>query len=123
MLNDSFYIVVSAENQSDFKYKTKIRLNPGHVIFKGHFPGFPILPGVASVQIVKEITENILGKSLCLLSADNIKFLLPVNPVDNPVLDIEIYITKIDLDNYKVNSTIFNTRNTPVFKLQGAIYK
>ena len=40
----------------------QIKLNPKHEIFKGHFPGKPIMPGVCMIQIIKELTERSLGR-------------------------------------------------------------
>jgi len=60
-------------NQSDYRFDLK--LNPNHEIFKGHFPEKAILPGVVMVEILKRATQNIVGKTLTMKTAKNIKFL------------------------------------------------
>ena len=35
--------------------EVKIRLNPDHEIYRAHFPGNPITPGVCIVQIISEV--------------------------------------------------------------------
>ncbi|MBQ0740088.1 3-hydroxyacyl-ACP dehydratase, partial [Aquimarina celericrescens] len=37
-----------------------ITINKNHKIFKGHFPGNPVTPGVCMIQIIKELAEGIV---------------------------------------------------------------
>ena len=59
LLND-FYTELSStfskENETGFK--SLIRLNPLHEVYKGHFPQVPVAPGVVLVQIIKESQED-----------------------------------------------------------------
>lgn len=51
--------------------------------FSGHFPGEPILPGIALIYLVKQaITEDALekGKKLQLHSLKRVRFTQPVRP-------------------------------------------
>lgn len=58
-----------------------IKLIPSCPIYKAHFPGYPITPGVTLVQIATEI----MGKQL--KGARDIKFIEPIFPsADGPVL-------------------------------------
>jgi 3-hydroxyacyl-[acyl-carrier-protein] dehydratase len=67
-----------------------IRLNPSHEIFKGHFPGNPILPGVCVVQILKEILMYQSDNKLILNYASSIKYLSYINPVVNSIINIDV---------------------------------
>lgn len=62
-----------------------IALRPDSPVYAGHFPGFPVTPGVALLTIVRELLETRLHKSLTLASADDVKFLRPLTPDNNPV--------------------------------------
>ena len=84
---------------TEFQYKEQevksiVELNKDHEIFKGHFPGNPVTPGVCMLQIIKELTEQALGKSLLLTVASNIKFMAIINPNLNPTLSLLISITE-----------------------------
>jgi len=68
-------------------------LKSDHAVFSGHFPGNPILPGVCTVQIIKEILEKALEGSLLLTSAGMIKYLGFVNPLKAPELSFDLTIT------------------------------
>jgi len=65
-------------------------MNRDHPIFEGHFPGNPILPGVCTVQIVKELLEMEVKKELMLKKAGNIKYLGFINPLATPEVHFQL---------------------------------
>lgn len=67
-----------------------IKLNPNHKVYKGHFPNQPVVPGVIQLQIVKEILENHLSKNLFMSNITQVKYLVPITPVEVPELHISI---------------------------------
>lgn len=73
-------------------FMAEIELDPNHALFAGHFPGNPILPGVCTVQIIKELAEQSVQKSLRMTKAGNIKYLGFVNPVTMPLLTFQAQI-------------------------------
>lgn len=87
-LNDFFYIVNSEESTAGLKIR--IRLNPDHAIFAGHFPGNPVTPGVMELQIVKELLEQKHARQLQMLSMPRCKYLNILNPVQFPEFDVNI---------------------------------
>jgi len=78
------------------KVISKIKLNPTHKIFSGHFPNNPITPGVVLVQIVKEILEKFYNKELLLLKMSRCKFLKILNPNEIPIITIHINISVME---------------------------
>ncbi|MBD79167.1 MAG: 3-hydroxyacyl-ACP dehydratase [Crocinitomicaceae bacterium] len=103
MLLKNFYSVLHKESLQDGKASWQIELNPSHEIFKGHFPGNPITPGVSMIQTIKEISQELLEKKLFLESADNVKFMAIINPETDPILDMEISIEQRE-DKYKIKN-------------------
>jgi len=65
------------------EFSVRIKLNPDHSIFKGHFPGQPVVPGVSYIEMIREIMEAVIKKKLYLKEASNIKFLSITNPLIN----------------------------------------
>ena len=61
-----------------------IRLQPDHTIYKAHFPGEPITPGVCVIQIAKELLEDYLQRPLAIKAVKNVKFLAVVSPLQHP---------------------------------------
>lgn len=88
VLND-FYTVTDTAEDEEGKYVSSIKLNKDHDIFKGHFPGNPITPGVCMMQIIKELTQSILGYKVFMNAASNVKFMATINPEETPEVRIE----------------------------------
>ena len=87
----------------DLKVKAFITINKNHEIFKGHFPGNPITPGVCMMQIIKELTQEVVNKKLFMESSSNVKFTAIINPEINPDLLVSLDITETD-GVYKVKN-------------------
>ncbi len=118
MLLKNFYTIVELDSSNKENVKAIIDLNKNHEIYKGHFPGNPIVPGVCLTQLIKEIMENVENTELILVYADNIKFMAIVNPEINNRLQIDLKV-KYDTEQnlIKVNSvTHFNDQVFYKFK-------
>lgn len=110
MLLADFYTIQKIEEVDAGKYNALIHLNKEHAIFKGHFPNNPVLPGVCTMQIIKELTETIVQQPLMLSRAINVKFMALINPEVNPVLRLELTVEKLESGEVKVkNSTYFDS--------------
>ncbi|PBJ12654.1 3-hydroxyacyl-ACP dehydratase [Flavobacterium sp. ACN6] len=121
MILKDFYKIQSEEKISDSKYSITILINEKHEVFKGHFPGNPIMPGVCMIQIIKELTESITKSSLMIQSLANVKFMALINPEVTPELRLELDITTTEDNLVKVkNTTYFN--DTTALKLSN-VYK
>lgn len=59
-----------------------VSLNAGCFIYKAHFPGNPITPGVCIVQIAKELLEEVVSMPLEISEVKDVKFLSILSPVD-----------------------------------------
>ncbi|MTH17806.1 3-hydroxyacyl-ACP dehydratase [Flavobacterium sp. LC2016-01] len=121
MVLKDFYNVLSEEKTTDSKYTITILVNEKHEVFKGHFPGNPIMPGVCMIQIIKELTEKITQETLMIQTLANVKFMALINPEVNPELRLELDITTTEDNLVKVkNTTYFN--DTVALKLSN-VYK
>jgi len=58
-------------------------------VFKGHFPGLPIIPGVVQVRMAQHVLSKALGKPLQLTEAKKVKFLSLGKPNMELTLDLE----------------------------------
>jgi 3-hydroxyacyl-[acyl-carrier-protein] dehydratase len=121
MVLKDFYKVLSEEKITDSKYTITILVNEKHDVFKGHFPGNPIMPGVCMIQIIKELTEKITESTLMIQTLSNVKFMALINPEATPELRLELDIVTTEDDLVKVkNTTYFN--DTIALKLSN-VYK
>ena len=94
LINDLFEILESSESEGGFI--TTIKLNPGHNVYSGHFPGHPVTPGVIQLQIVHELSEKHFQRNLKLLTMPQCKFLKILNPEETSHLTIHIEFTITD---------------------------
>lgn len=116
MLLKDFYKVEKIEKTDSEKYVAVVYLNKDHEIFKGHFPGNPVTPGVCMMQIIKEVTQEILGSSLVLTSSSNVKFMALINPNVNPRLTLNLEVLA-DLDTEIKVKNITSFDETVALKL------
>lgn len=118
MVLDSLFMV------NDFSVKeTEINallvLNESHEIFKGHFPGQPVVPGVCMMQSVKELVERHVEQKLTLVEADNMKFLSVIDPRENKEIEAKISFVK-NGSQLSVNASLFAGTVT-FFKLKATL--
>lgn len=107
LLND-FYSIVD-ETSSDGTYNCKVKMNPQHGLYKVHFPGNPVTPGVCLVQMATEILERKYDKKFQLSEAVNIKFRKTVVPEDEPTFVFNKLVFEDDL--LKASVTIEDNEN------------
>ena len=92
LLNDFFEVLETSVSQTGFV--TTIELNPNHIVYSGHFPGYPVTPGVIQVQIVHELLEKQFGRKLKLKGMPQCKFLKILNPEETAQIAIHIEFDK-----------------------------
>ena len=107
MLLGDFFSIKETQALENNAYKIVVQINSQHAIFKGHFPGNPIVPGVCLTQMVKEILETILQKSLNMNKADNIKFTAIVNPEINSVLESKLSLKYLENEIVQAEISFF----------------
>ena len=90
LLNELFEILESSGRDSGFS--VTIRIAPDHMIYKGHFPGHPVTPGVILIQMVQELIELHLKKTIRLIEMPNCKFLKIVNPETENMATVSVDI-------------------------------
>ena len=117
MLEGQFYIVESLF-RSDASLQARLRINPEHPIFQGHFPGQPVVPGVCMLQIVQELLDRGMGRASRLARADYLKFLTVLNPQDHLVVEVLLDF-RVDMNHQiDVKASIISDK-TVFFKCQG----
>ena len=93
VLKDNLYRIKSVGSEGE---PFVIELNPDCEIYRMHFPGHPITPGVCIIDIVTELLRLYSSKELELKTVSNAKFVTVINPLITP--EISIDIKKYDCD-------------------------
>lgn len=116
MLRDSLYRIIASTHQ-DGLIQATLKIDQNHEIFKGHFPGQPVLPGACVLQMVKEVLADQLKKDFRLKKANSIKFIQIVDPQINNVIILKLTCKLLDDNTLQVNGTL-SCSETVCFKLQ-----
>ena len=67
-----------------------VRLLPESPVYRGHFPGYPITPGVCLVEMAVELIAEMAGQPKTLVGARNIKFTSPIMPEAETLLRFKL---------------------------------
>lgn len=79
LLQNNLY-TVKCNSHTDEGFEYHISLNADSVIYKAHFPGQPITPGVCIIQIAQELYELETTHILNISKIKNVKFLSVMIP-------------------------------------------
>jgi 3-hydroxyacyl-[acyl-carrier-protein] dehydratase len=88
LLNNLYTLLSLGFSEDRDAFTATILLQKDHPVFKGHFPGNPILPGVCTVQIISELLVKVTGRELRLCKASNIKYLGFISPLSTPEIQL-----------------------------------
>lgn len=114
MLMNDFYSIEYIQREPN-SVSCKIVFNSQHDIFKGHFPGQPVVPGVCMMEMVKELLEAQTDQPLWLRNANMVKFLQLITPDVQPLINIS---WQQSANGYNVNA-LFRNDASDLFKLTG----
>ena len=64
-MTDNLYTTINVEDTEN-GFVAEIETNPSHIIYKAHFPGNPITPGVCIIKTARELLENKINRKLWL---------------------------------------------------------
>ncbi len=57
--------------------------------FQGHFPGDPLLPGIAQLHLVVETIQSALGEKRCLTALKRVRFKRVIRPEETMAIAVE----------------------------------
>lgn len=91
LLNNLFRITYS-ERLDASAARCSIELCPDSPIYRAHFPGMPVTPGVCIVQMAVELLAHATGHRLQLQAIKNAKFIAVMSPNDTTAIDCRITV-------------------------------
>lgn len=103
MLKNSLYRI-DAQRQTPERLEVDLTLWSAHAIFDGHFPGQPILPGVCTLQISKELLTDFVGTAISIVSCQSIKYKQLIDP--RTISELRF--------SFKIGLTVNSTREAAV---------
>jgi len=106
-------------NSESSEYQYAVELDANHDIFKGHFPGQPVLPGVCQIEILSNSLEKETGRQVFIQNAKNIKFLKIIDPLISKLLILKVSILESSSESIRV-SAVLDTDEGAYFKFKGS---
>jgi 3-hydroxyacyl-[acyl-carrier-protein] dehydratase len=90
-MNDPWYSLLNSGSVLQNSISAKVAVPKDSPWFSGHFPGEPILPGIAELSMVFDLIKNVFSKNsknVKLISLKKIRFKYIVKPEE--ILDIVV---------------------------------
>lgn len=98
------------ENEHQFL----LRMEQGHPVYRGHFPGNPITPGVLTLQMIRECLSRKIGRTLHYSSIKNCRFADMIKPGDHLRLT---FSTETDGENVHLRADLNGADETDNLRL------
>lgn len=89
---------------------TRLTVGADEQVFRGHYPDFPIFPGVCLVETVHHAAlanPPAAGGQLVLAAVESVRFLSPVFPDDEVTVELE---WKLKADAWKAHAALSTSR-------------
>ena len=106
------------QGQSGFN----IILNPDHLIYKAHFPGQPVTPGVCILQMLQELLSIEEGKQLFIKNIKNAKFISMMSPVTDSRVSVMFTLVEGQEGGVKAQGVVSRRDNLSDLFLKFSIY-
>ncbi len=90
MLQKSDFFALESMTHDEAGIEALLHINPAHPIFEGHFPGQPVVPGVCMLQLIKEVAETALSRSLLMKQVTQVKYLQVLVPAYQKSIGLHI---------------------------------
>ncbi|MCC8132605.1 MAG: beta-hydroxyacyl-ACP dehydratase [Tannerellaceae bacterium] len=85
-----------------------IALLPGCDVYRGHFPGNPVSPGVCNIQTIRECASLLTGKKLFISTIKQCRLTAVASPAICPEITIQISATPTD-NGFNITAKITGT--------------
>lgn len=112
MLLPNFYEITKQTESEENTFNFQIKLDSKHSVYNGHFPEQPILPGVCTVQIIKECAERITNTPLQYSQISTCKFLSSVNPILHNEINLSVSVVNNNDNSFALNANGIYMDNT-----------
>lgn len=104
-LQDDFYTILRAA-PADGRTHYDLRLDPAHPIYRAHFPGQPVTPGVCLIRIVQELAAHEIGRPLALRHVDKARFLHTLDPREHAQVQVSLALSPLPEGGWQADADI-----------------
>ena len=90
MLLPRYYTITHKQQQSPAEWRYRVTLHEDCDVYRGHFPGNPIAPGVCTIQMIKELAADLLQREVRIAAIKQCKFLSPLRPDEQSLVEVRL---------------------------------
>jgi 3-hydroxyacyl-[acyl-carrier-protein] dehydratase len=102
----SDYYLIERETIDGLSGFFAVRLNPDCEVYKGHFPGEPVSPGVCNMQMLLECAEKVIGFPLRARKVNRCRLTTLITPLSHPELELHIELKENEPALWALNAEI-----------------
>lgn len=106
MIDETFYKVVDKKVVEQLHHSYDVEFNVEHVIFQAHFPDNPIVPGVCSLEIMRQFAQTMLGGEIRIPAVKNIKFVSLMTPAKGKIFTFDMQLLQKAENQYGAKVSI-----------------
>ena len=104
MLIKNYYTIDHISHQGDATVFS-VSLRADSDVYRGHFPGQPVSPGVCNIQLIKECAEQVAGKRLLMNHLQQCRLTTLVTPQEHPSVEVTLRLEEKE-GSYKLKATL-----------------
>ena len=121
LLKDKFFTVLHVEKISNNEAVYLCEINPQCDVYRGHFPGKPVSPGVCNIEMIRECAEMLAEKDLFISTIKQCRLTAVASPTVCPKVDVKVNIAASeDGSSYDIVSTIADAERS-YMELKGTL--
>lgn len=107
LLKDKFFTVLHEERLSANEAIFLCELKADCDVYRGHFPGKPVSPGVCNIEMIRECAEMLVGEDLQIDTIKQCRLTAVASPSVCPKVDVSVTVACLEgTRNYNVVAMI-----------------
>ncbi len=107
LLQNKFYKVLDSTIDAGGNHgQYRLALLPDCEVYKGHFPGHAVCPGVFNIETIKECAMMLTGRKLAMPTVKQCRFTAVASPAVCPQVDLDLTATATAAGAYLVEARI-----------------
>lgn len=112
LLENKYYQLIRVDDSESPLTKTyHLALKPDCDVYRGHFPGNPVCPGVCNIETIKECAMMLTGKKLLISAIKQCRLTAIATPAVCPEISVEVTATETP-QGYTILATIADAQQT-----------
>ncbi|MCD8182818.1 MAG: beta-hydroxyacyl-ACP dehydratase [Bacteroides sp.] len=110
LLENKYYKIIGTKSDG-LEAVYRIALLPDCDVYRGHFPGNLVCPGVCNIETIRECASLLAGRRLLISTIKQCRLTAVASPVLCPEVEVTVSLSPIDL-GYVVTARIADAERT-----------